>query len=147
MVIPVRQDHPEGGASKRFSGTAVVIAATTALATAAHLIAAVFINLRQRVPVQAMSWFRVPRQPDVPQDLRQFLEQAGPETVRDLLYNGWSNPEGLTDVQKRIRFPSEEREHAIAWLQWKTALDMVWIKSGVVAAVVAAIASIVAAVR
>jgi hypothetical protein len=93
-----------------------------------------------------MNWFRVPPKPDIPQDLRRFLEQRGVEAVRTLLYDGWSNPDGLTDVQKRIRVDSEERKHAVSWVEWRTAVDTRWIKIGVVAAVVAAIAAIIAAI-
>ena len=93
-----------------------------------------------------MNWFRVPPKPDIPHDLRHFLEQRGVEAVRTLLYDGWSNPDGLTDVQKRIHVDSEERKHAVAWVEWGMAVDMVWIKIGVVAAIVAAIAAIIAAI-
>jgi hypothetical protein len=39
-----------------------------------------------------MNWFKVPPKPKIPQDLRDFLEQAGVEKVRTLLYNGLPIP-------------------------------------------------------
>jgi hypothetical protein len=94
-----------------------------------------------------MNWFRVPPKPNIPQDLRDFLEQAGVEKVRTFLYNGWANPEGLTDTQLRIRVQSEERKGAVAWLDRKTALDALWIKIGILAAVLAAIFAFLALVK
>jgi len=88
-----------------------------------------------------MTWFGLPPKPNIPQDERDFLEQAGPETVRILLYNGWSNPAGLTEAQQRSRAASEERDRTVAWLKWRTAKDALWIKVGVVSAVLAAIFS------
>jgi hypothetical protein len=101
-----------------------------------------------RIPSErrAKNWFR-PAKPDIPQDLRDFLEQAGAEKVRTLLYNGWVNPDGLTDAQKRIRVQSEERTGAVASLDRKTAVDALWIKIGVVAAVLAAIFAFLAVVK
>jgi hypothetical protein len=65
-----------------------------------------------------VKWFgRRPPEPRIPQKLRDFFEEQGPDAMHRLVYDGWSNPAGLTDEQNRIRQPSDEREHAIAWLK------------------------------
>ena len=93
------------------------------------------------------NWLKVLRKPDIPPCWTRFFEQRGPEGLRTLLYDGWSIPDGLTEKQKDLRVDSEQRKHALKWLQWKAAVNTAWMKIGVGAAVVAALASIVAAIR
>jgi hypothetical protein len=77
-----------------------------------------------------MKWFRVAAEAKYPSRLEKFLRAARPKAVRTLLYDGWSNPKGLTEAHQRIRSDTEERRHAVAGLEWRTAVDMVWVKIG-----------------
>ena len=62
------------------------------------------------------------RRPNVPENIRQALEQCGPETVRTILFQGWANAEYLPEEVKQIaRQQSQVRKDAIKWLNWKDA--------------------------
>ncbi len=85
--------------------------------------------------------------PRIRHDLREEFEAAGPEIVRTILLHGWANRVGLAEVLEQIATPSEQRDQAFAWLKWKDAVYGRWIKTGVVAAVLAAIFSLLALVK
>jgi hypothetical protein len=87
------------------------------------------------------------RKPRIDKDLTQALERVGLETVRTTLFHGWINQGDLPPELKQIITPSERRVQALAWLAWKDAVQSFWIRSGIVAAVLAAIFSFYALVK
>jgi hypothetical protein len=80
--------------------------------------------------------------------LKADLEKYGPETVRTILLHGWANRQDYSEAIQQIAVPgSAERQAAIAWLEWKDTVQAFWIKSGIIAAVLAAIFSFFALVK
>jgi len=80
--------------------------------------------------------------------LKADLEKYGPETVRTILLHGWANRQDYSEAVQQIAVQgSDERKAAIGWLEWKDAMQAFWIKSGIIAAVLAAIFSFFALVK
>jgi aryl carrier-like protein len=78
--------------------------------------------------------------PPVDSDKINELASHGVDSVRALLANWVKNPIRLGNVD--LTRPEIEE-----WLKWKAAKDACWMKVGVVAAVVAAFFSLVAALK
>jgi hypothetical protein len=86
--------------------------------------------------------------PIIPQDLRNALEESGPEIVRTILLHGWANRQDLPEVLQQIAVQSsEQRKAAFAWLKWKDAVQVSWMKGGIIAAVLAAVFSFVSLLK
>jgi hypothetical protein len=56
------------------------------------------------------------RKPNIPEKLRDALEECGTETIRTVLLHGWANPADLPEVLRGMS--SSERKDALAWLHW-----------------------------
>ena len=85
------------------------------------------------------------RKPNIPQPLRNALEQYGLESVQAVLFSATINRE-LPDALKRLPDPSEERKNAFAWLEWKAARNACQGRVMIVATVIAAVAAVIGAV-
>jgi hypothetical protein len=73
--------------------------------------------------------------PPLDSDKINELESHGVDSVRALLANWVKNPIRLGNVDLTRREIEE-------WLKWKAAQDALWIKVGVVAAILAAVFSL-----
>jgi hypothetical protein len=87
-----------------------------------------------------------PRRPDLRAEVLREFELQGVDHLRSLLITNPPNNEG-----RNQQIPFEKngvtRGAIQDWLKWKAEKDTFWIRLGIIAAVVAAVFSIIAVVR
>jgi hypothetical protein len=91
---------------------------------------------------------RWPKRPPLLPEVFQELELHGPDSMRALLASSTDGYSG-TGRDTPIRFGNvvTKRGEIQDWLKWKAQVDTLWIKAGVVAAVLAAIFSFLGLLR
>ena len=99
------------------------------------------------IPV-ALARLGLPQRPNLLPESHAEFELHGVDALRGLLI-GSTDGTGGTARNTMIKFGSvvAQRGEIQDWLKWKAAIDAAWIKLGVVAAIVAAVFSIIAAFR
>ena len=88
-----------------------------------------------------------PRKPELTPEVEAALERHGVDGLRAIL-SGY--PIDATDPQQRILVGKKlqvERGKIEDWMTWKAGIAALWIQAGVMLALIAAVAGIIAAVE
>jgi hypothetical protein len=89
-------------------------------------------------------WIGFPKKPDLRADVMETLEKRGVDSVRAMLVNHTGPGPGAS--VPLLMHPDPSRADVEAWLNWKTAIDVCWVRAAVLLGAVSAIAAIAAAI-
>jgi len=94
-----------------------------------------------------MTWWRLPKRPDLLPEVLRELELHGVDAVRGVLASSSYGALATSrDAPLRIGNANIKRSEMQDWLKWKAEVDACWVKVGVIAALVAAVFAVLGVV-